>query len=87
MERAKAVERAIYECINEGILAEYLEQNASDVINVLVKEWDWEKYTAAQVKAAEKRVAEQLQAVVAEKDAEIAALKTQISKIKPKKKQ
>ena len=83
MERAKAVAKAAEECINEGILAEYLENNASEVINMLVQEWDWEKYGDARERKGEisggNREREKWEAVVADKDAEISALKAQIS--------
>ena len=72
MNRAEAVERAVRECINEDILAEYFENNASEVINVLLQEWDWEKYGAARERSAEKREREKWQAVVADQAASIA---------------
>ena len=95
MERTKAVEQAVKECIEEGVLAEYLEDNASEVINVLVQEWDWEKYGDARERAAEKRERAKWKTVIdekdtalankdaeiANKDAEIAALKAKISTV------
>ena len=87
MSRGNAVKAAVEECIRDGILKEYLEDNASEVINMLVQEWDWNK--ALEIKArdaardatlaTEKRVNEQWEAVVAGKDAEIARLKAKLT--------
>ena len=38
MDRASAVKAAAEECIKEGILKEYLENNASEVVNILTQE-------------------------------------------------
>ena len=40
----EAVERAINECISEGILAEFLQKNRAEVLNVSIFEFDEEKY-------------------------------------------
>ena len=39
----EAVERAIMECIREGILAEFLEKNRAEVVKVSIFEYDKEK--------------------------------------------
>ena len=39
----EAVERAITECIREGILAEFLEKNRAEVVKVSIFEYDKEK--------------------------------------------
>ena len=76
MSREDAVKSAVEECIKAGILAEYLQSNASEVVNMLAQEWDWNK--ALEINArdatreAELRVSEEWKAVVADKDAEIA---------------
>ena len=41
---AEAVERAITECIQEGILKEFLEKNRREAKNVSIYEYDQEKY-------------------------------------------
>ena len=83
MSKADAVKAAASECIREGILAEYLENNASEVINMLAQEWDWDK--AMEINArdaareAEMRVREHWQAVVTSEDAEIAGKDAEIA--------
>ena len=83
--RAEAVNFAVRDCINEGILAEYLEKHRSGVVNMLFQEWDWDKAKEVwQREAKEEGKAEErdywksvVAKVVAEKDAEIARLKAQ----------
>ena len=43
MSLGEAVERAITECIREGILAEFLEKNRAEVVKVSIFEYDKEK--------------------------------------------
>ncbi len=43
MDLNDAVERAITECIQEGILAEFLQQNRAEVYKVSIFEYDKEK--------------------------------------------
>ena len=44
MELQKAVERAVAECIEEGILTEFLKKNRAEVIHVSIYEYDAEKH-------------------------------------------
>ncbi len=44
MELAEAVERAIEECIREGILKEFLEKNRAEAKNMSIFEYDQEKH-------------------------------------------
>lgn len=44
MELAEAVERAIEECIREGILKEFLEKNKAEAKNMSIFEYDQEKH-------------------------------------------
>lgn len=44
MELRKAVERAVAECIEEGILTEFLKKNRAEVIHVSIYEYDAEKH-------------------------------------------
>ena len=78
MNRADAVKAAAEECIKEGILKEYLENNASEVINMLTQEWDWDKAMEVNARNAERRVreemAEYVAGIVADKDAKIATI-------------
>ena len=54
MARAKAVDGAIKECMEAGILAAYLKNNASEVSNMLLQEWNWgDAKTVWQREAAE----------------------------------
>jgi predicted transposase/invertase (TIGR01784 family) len=43
MDRTEAFTRAIQECIDEGILVDYLKANGSEVLNMLTQEWDMGK--------------------------------------------
>ena len=40
----QAVERAVTECIREGILEEFLRENRSEVVHVSIYEYDAEKH-------------------------------------------
>ena len=44
MELAQAVERAVTECIQEGILADFLSKNKAEVIHVSIYEYDAKKH-------------------------------------------
>lgn len=44
MSLAEAVERAVGECIREGILSDFLKKNRSEVISVSIFEFDEERY-------------------------------------------
>ena len=93
-DRSSAVEAAVKECIKEGILTDYFKDNASEVVNMLAQEWDWNKaleitardaareaaHNAAQ--EAEQRVNEQWEAVVADKDASLADKDAEIEALK-----
>ena len=72
MKRDGAVKAAVEECIKEGILAEYLEHNASEVINMLAQEWDWDRAMEINARDTERRVNAEWESLVADKDAEIA---------------
>ena len=39
---AEPVKKAIHECIKNGILAEYLKRKGSEVVNMLIAEYDYE---------------------------------------------
>ena len=71
---AEAVERAITECIREGILKEFLEKNRREAKNVSIYEYDQEKHIrqereeawedgekAGEHKGEEKKLKEQIQ--------------------------
>lgn len=56
MSLTQAVERAIDECIRDGILSEFLQKNRAEAIEVSIFEYDEEKEMAL-IKAAEREVA------------------------------
>ena len=63
---AEAVERAISECIKEGILREFLEKNRAEAKNVSIYEYDQEKHLRQEREAAweegeERKLKEQIQ--------------------------
>ena len=72
MDRAKAVEEAIKECIRLGILAEYLTTHGSEVANMVFGEWNWDDALAVREQEGRESEREAWQSVVADKDAEIA---------------
>ena len=78
LDRATAIEEAIKECIKLGMLVEYLEKYASEVLNMLMGEWNWDDARAVWEKEAEARGEAQSdakwQSVLADKDATIAKL-------------
>jgi len=41
-DREGAIKKAAYYCRNRGILKEFLEKNASEVLNMLLTEWNWD---------------------------------------------
>jgi len=97
MERAKAVEEAIKDCIKLGVLAEYLTSHGSEVANMVFQEWNWDD--ALSVREQEARESERSlweavladkdaeladkDAALSDKDAEIAALKEQLKRMSP----
>ena len=86
LERSKAVALAIKECIELGILVEYLTNNASEVLNMLFQEWNWEDAKTVWQKEAkeegvelgEARSDQKWKSIIAEKDAQIAELLAQL---------
>jgi hypothetical protein len=74
--RAVALEMAIKDCIEHGILVEYLTSNASEVWNMLLQEWNMEDAKAVWQKEAEERGEElsdqKWKSIVADKDAKLA---------------
>ena len=69
MDRASAVKAAIMDCIEIGVLVEYLEKYASEVLNMLLQEWKIEDAKVVWQKEAEARERAKWQSVVADKDA------------------
>jgi hypothetical protein len=43
MPRDQAVTEAVRRCIRDGILAGFLEEHGSEVMNMLLEEWNWEE--------------------------------------------
>jgi hypothetical protein len=86
MPRAKAVERAVRECIDLGILAEYLNDYGSEVSNMLLNEWNWDDARAVWERDAREEAreeeSEKWKAVVAEKDAALAKRDAEIARMK-----
>jgi len=68
LERAKAVERAIKECIKQGILADYLNNNASEVSNMILQEWKIEDAKAVWQREAKEQADRQWELAMAQKD-------------------
>ena len=73
------LEAAIKECIEQGILAEYLEKYASEVINMLFQEWNWDDAKEVWQREAAEREREKFMPVIADKDAKLADKEVTIS--------
>ena len=72
MTRGDAVGNAVKDCISLGILAEYLEKYASEVLNMLFQEWNWDDAKDVWQREAEERERDKWQSVLADKDAKLA---------------
>jgi hypothetical protein len=46
MDKEAAMKQAIKYCIEHDILKEFLQTNASEVINMLLTEWNWDDFIA-----------------------------------------
>ena len=68
MERELAVKIAIERCIKDGVLAEYLERNASEVINMLFSEWNWDEARAVWVEEVKIEEREKWESIISDKD-------------------
>ena len=79
MEREKAVERAIKDCIDRGILVDYLNNNASEVSNMLLQEWNMDDAIAYREREAVQTTRAEYELRLAEKDAAHAAALAEIS--------
>jgi hypothetical protein len=51
--KSDAVEKAIDYCVNNHVLADYLKENGSEVLNMLLQEWNWD--TAFRIQREEGR--------------------------------
>ena len=72
MKRESAVKTAVEDCIKDGILADYLQSNASEVVNMLAQEWDWNKALEINARDATRSADEAWQLVVADMGSTIA---------------
>ena len=78
MKRQEAVDAAIKQCIEQGILIEYLNSNASEVLNMLLNEWNWDDAKTVWQREAKETSDREWRPIVEQKDAEIANLKMQL---------
>jgi hypothetical protein len=84
MPRDEAITEAVRQCIRQGILADFLGKHGSEVMNMLLEEWNWDE--AKEVWREE--VWEQAEAkyglVLAEKDRENQAIKRENEELRRK---
>jgi flagellar biosynthesis/type III secretory pathway protein FliH len=96
LERSMAIEKAIEDCIGQGILTEYLSNNASEVSNMLLQEWNledakivWQREAREDglkdglergEKLGMERSDQKWKSVIADKDALIAELQARLEK-------
>jgi hypothetical protein len=76
MPLGEAVKAAARSCIKQGILVDFLKTNASEVINMLTAEWDWD--VAKEVWQEEARE-EAWEKATAQYGAQIAELERQLA--------
>jgi acyl-CoA hydrolase len=73
----EAVREATRECLRRGILADFLAEHSSEVINMLLEEWNWDEAKAVWREEAEEEVWELAEAkyepVIAAKDQALTA--------------
>jgi hypothetical protein len=82
----EAVTGAVRRCVEQGILAPFLEEHGSEVMNMLLHEWDWDVAKEVwQEEAMEKGVEKAMEAakaeyqpIILEKDREIAELRQKL---------
>jgi hypothetical protein len=78
----EAMTEAARSCIRDGVLASFLKEHGSEVVNMLLEEWNWDEAKEVwQEEAMEKgmEMAEaKYQTVIAEKDREIAELRRKL---------
>jgi predicted transposase/invertase (TIGR01784 family) len=43
LDKEEAMKKAVFYCHNHDILQEFLQKHASEVMNMLITEWDWDK--------------------------------------------
>ena len=79
LEREKAIKEAIKVCIRDGVLAEYLKNNASEVINMLFGEWNLDEARAVWVEEAKIEEREKWESIISDKDKALAENKKIIS--------
>jgi hypothetical protein len=52
MPKEQAMAEAVRYCIRNGILARFLEEHGSEVINMLLNEWDWDEFLEVRAEEA-----------------------------------
>jgi len=80
--KEEAMKAAIKYCIENGIMSEFLEKHSTEVMNMLITEWNTEEAVEVSFEEGQekgrKEEREKWQVVVADKDAEIALLREQL---------
>ena len=71
-DRKKAVDDAVKECINEGVLADFLLKHRSEVVDMVITEFDEETYRNGIFEEGYNQAKSESNQVIAEKDKSIA---------------
>jgi len=71
-DKEKAIDEAVKFCQKHGILKEFLEHKASEVLNMLLTEWNMEDAIAVAREEAREDALEEYREIIADKDAKIA---------------
>jgi hypothetical protein len=65
--REEAVKKAVTYCKNHAILSEFLDKNASEVLNMLMTEWNWDDALAVRFEEGREEGREELTSEIAQK--------------------
>jgi hypothetical protein len=82
--RDQAVTEAVRSCIKDGILADFLEEHGSEVMNMLLEEWDLDEAKEVWLEEGWEKGREESRQALAEKDQQIEENRTVIEDLKRK---
>jgi hypothetical protein len=75
----EAITEAVRQCVRQGILADFLEEHSSEVMNMLLEEWNWDEAKEVWREEVWEQAEAKYQPVIAEKDRENQAIKREMA--------
>jgi hypothetical protein len=84
MPPARAVTEAVRRCVRQGILAGFLEEHGSEVMNMLLEEWNLEEAQEAWLEEGWELAEAKYQPIVEAKDRENQAIRREIEELRRK---